>query len=743
MRDNSNSAILCGSDRPEARLKMASLLKFSGASIDFFNRVVRHLIWPKADLVIRLWLAEIFFVSGVLKLTAWHTALDLAANEYPVSWMDPVTAAYTGVSIEVLGAVFLALGFMTRYAAIPMLILSLVTQFAYLPFDNQLFWAALFGWYVIHGAGSISIDSLLRRGLADSALPFVPSIVRASDSVREHIGPIGLSAMRLWLAVTLLLPAWPNLVDTSQLAAIGSWLPLQTVASMPTPVALVGGTLLLVGFATRWVSIALILALFVGTMIDPRQNDAAYLLMLFVIFIAYGAGTVSIDHIVLLLFKKFQPQLLHHSQSLAGLPRVVIVGAGFGGVSCAAALRSANASVTVIDQANYHLFQPLLYQVATAALSPGDIAAPVRPLFRDAPRTQVLLGKVVGIDTAKQVVSTGEKEIPYDYLVLATGAAHSYFGKDQWAPYAPGLKRIEDATDIRRRILTAFERAEAVEDSAERESLLTFLIVGGGPTGVELAGAIAELARFGMEKEFRNFDPAHARVILVQSGARLLPAFPEKLAAIAQRSLELLGVDVRIGSRVESIDAEGVTVSGERIASRTVLWAAGVTASPAATWLQVEADNAGRVKVGPDLRVPGLPNVYAIGDTAASNAWKGQGVPGLAPAAKQGGAYVARHIRARIAGKNPPQPFVYHHLGSLATIGRKAAVADFGFFRLWGAPAWWLWGFVHVGFLVGVRNRVSTMVNWFWSYLTFGGGIRLITGGETQPDAEKAAQLAT
>lgn len=740
MNDRSNPEMRAGNARPKTVLKYAAWLKFSGVSVDFFNRVVRRLIWPKADLVIRLWLAEIFFVSGVLKLTAWHTALDLATNEYAVSWMNPVSAAYTGVGIEVLGGVLLAIGFMTRYAAIPMLILSLVIQFAYLPFDNQLFWALLFAWYAIQGAGPLSIDSLLRRGLADSALPLVPSIVRASDRVRVHLGPIILSAMRLWLASTLLLAVWPGFLDQNQLAAAGMWLPLQTVAYMPVSVALVGGVLLLMGFATRYVSIALILALFVGTMIDPRQNDAAYMLMLFVIFVVHGAGTISVDHGVLLLFRKFLPQLHRHCQSLAGLPRVVIVGAGFGGVSCAAALRRANASVTVIDQANYHLFQPLLYQVATAALSPGDIAAPVRPLFRDAPRTQVLLGRVTAIDTARQVVKADEKEIAYDYLVLATGAAHSYFGKDQWAPYAPGLKRIEDATEIRRRILTAFERAEATEDSAERESLLTFLIVGGGPTGVELAGAIAELARFGMEKEFRNFDPAHARVILVQSAPRLLPAFPEKLAAIAQRSLEQLGVDVRIGSRVENIDGEGVTVSGERIPARTVLWAAGVTASPAAKWLRVEADNAGRVKVDADLRVPGLPNVYAIGDTAASNAWNGQGVPGLAPAAKQGGAYVARHIRARIAGKNLPPPFAYRHLGSLATIGRKAAVADFGFIRLWGAPAWWLWGFVHVGFLVGVRNRVATMVNWFWSYLTFGGGIRLITGGDTRPDAARVAQ---
>lgn len=719
---------------------MASLVKFGATSADLFNRVVRRLVWPKADLVIRLWLAEISFVSGVLKLTAWHTALDLAANEYPVSWMSPVTAAYTGVSIEVLGGILLALGFMTRYAAIPMLILSLVTQFAYLPFDNQLFWAVLFGWYAVQGAGPLSIDSLLRRGLADSALPLVPSIVRASEWVRVHFGPIYLSALRLWLAAALLVLAWSPSMDPDRLAAAGSWLPLQAVAYMPAAIALFGGALLALGLATRYVSIALIIALFVGAMIDPRLNDAAYLLMCFVIFIVHGAGAISVDRVVTRLFERFLPQLQHSAESLAGLPRVVIVGAGFGGISCAAALRGTDASVTVIDQANYHLFQPLLYQVATAALSPGDIAAPVRPLFRDSYKTQVLLGRVTDIDTDRQVVSAGEKEIPYDYLVLATGAAHSYFGKDQWAPYAPGLKRIEDATDIRRRILTAFERAEAAEDLVERESLLTFLIVGGGPTGVELAGAIAELARFGMEKEFRNFDPAHARVILVQSAPRLLPAFPEKLAAIAQRSLEKLGVDVRIGSRVENIDADGVTVSGERIPAKTVLWAAGVTASPAAKWLRVEADNAGRVKVGPDLSVPGLPNVYAIGDTAASNAWNGQGVPGLAPAAKQGGAYVARHIRARIAGKELPPPFAYRHLGSLATIGRKAAVADFGFLQLWGAPAWWLWGFVHVGFLVGLRNRLSTMVNWFWTYLTFGGGIRLITGSDTSPAREKAAE---
>jgi NADH dehydrogenase FAD-containing subunit/uncharacterized membrane protein YphA (DoxX/SURF4 family) len=706
---------------------------------DFFLTVVHGLVWPKIELGIRLWLAQIFFVSGILKLTHWQTALNLAAEEYPVSWMNPVTAAYTGVSIEVLGGALLAVGFITRYAAIPMLALTLVIQFAYLPFDNQLFWTALLGWYAVHGAGSISIDNLLRRGLRDSALPLIPSIMRATAWIRRHVTSWYLSALRLWLASIVLLPALSVAVNSaSGNNELSRWLPLATTGNLQTGVALVSGSLLLLGLGTRYLGMGLILSLSVGVMIDPRQTDTVYLLMLCTLFITYGAGTLSLDAWLSMHLKRRYPQLMQDEDQTQGLPRVVIVGAGFGGIACATALRRASVAVTIIDRCNYHLFQPLLYQVATAALSPGDIAAPVRPLFRGAGRTRVLLGTVTSVDTQQQQVRMGDKQIPYDYLVLATGAAHSYFGKDQWAPYAPGLKRIEDATEIRRRILTAFERAEACENAQERAALLTFLIVGGGPTGVELAGAIVELARFGMDKEFRSFDPAEARVILVQSAPRLLPAFPEKLAAIAQRSLEQLGVEVLIGSRVENIDADGVTVSGKRVAAKTVLWAAGVMASPAAKWLQTPADNAGRVKVGMDLSVPGLANVYAIGDTALSNAWNNQPVPGLAPAAKQGGVYVARQLRARIEGRIDSTPFVYRHLGSLATIGRKAAVADFGFIKLWGAPAWWLWGAIHVGFLVGVRNRLSTMVNWFWSYLTFGGGIRLITGdtqsAEPSPD---------
>jgi NADH dehydrogenase/putative oxidoreductase len=427
---------------------------------------------------------------------------------------------------------------------------------------------------------------------------------------------------------------------------------------------------------------------------------------------------------------RFFPLTKRHSlEGLQGLPRVVIVGAGFGGLRCAQGLRDASVAVTLIDRTNYHLFQPLLYQVATAALSPGDIARPARQMFRNSPSIRLLLGTVTGVDTQRQTVSTQNGQIPYDYLVLATGATHSYFGKDEWARFAPGIKRIEDALEIRRRILTAFERAEAASLEQDRKALLTFLIVGGGPTGVELAGAIAELARFGLEKDFRAFDPAQARVILVQAAPRLLPSFPERLAHIAQRSLEQLGVEIHLGSRVDHIDETGVAVDGTRIEASTVLWAAGVAASPAAAWLNATADRAGRLIVGDDLRVPGFVNIFAIGDTAASKAWKGELVPGLAPAAKQGGAYVAKQIRAMVESRKPVPPFRYRHLGSLATIGRKAAVADFGILKLSGAPAWWLWGIVHIAFMLGVRNRLATLTNWFWAYLKFGGSIRLITGG--------------
>jgi NADH dehydrogenase FAD-containing subunit len=409
-------------------------------------------------------------------------------------------------------------------------------------------------------------------------------------------------------------------------------------------------------------------------------------------------------------------------------PRVVIVGAGFGGLSAAIALRRAKVHVTLIDRRNYHLFQPLLYQVATAALSPADIAQPIRSILRHQRNATVLLGRVTGVDKASREVLIDERRIPYDYLIVATGARHAYFGNDAWEPFAPGLKKIEDATGIRRRILLAFEEAETAAHAAHRAPMLSFVVVGGGPTGVELAGAIAELARVALAADFRHVDPRETRIVLVEAGPRLLSAFPDTLSAKAKRALERLGVEVRLSAAVSACDEDGVAVGGERIAARTVLWAAGVAASPAAKWLDAEKDRAGRVKVEADLSLPGHPEIFVIGDTALATDGTGNPLPGVAPAAKQAGRHVARVIRARVDGRRAPPPFRYRHLGNLATIGRSAAIADFGRLRLSGRVAWLLWGIVHIYFLIGFRNRLVVALDWVWAYLTFERGSRLITG---------------
>jgi len=409
-------------------------------------------------------------------------------------------------------------------------------------------------------------------------------------------------------------------------------------------------------------------------------------------------------------------------------PHIVIVGAGFGGLSAAHALAGADADVTVIDRRNYHLFQPLLYQVATAGLSPAQIAAPIRAILRRAPNVHVLLGKVNGVDVERRTVALDDRTIAYDYLVLATGARHSYFGHDEWESAAPGLKKIDDATAIRRRILTAFENAEAAESHEARRRFLTFVVIGGGPTGVEMAGAIAELARVALRHDFRNIDPREASIVLVEAGPRVLAAFPPVLSDAAHRALERLGVEVRLGTPVTRCDADGVTIGDDPLAAATIVWAAGVAASSAATWLGAEKDRVGRVMVGPDFSVPGHSEIFCIGDTAHAPDADGKPLPGLAPVAKQQGAYVARVLRARLAGKPPPKSFRYRDFGTMATIGRRAAVADFGWLRLDGTLAWLLWGAVHVSFLIGFRNRLVVMLDWLWSYVTFQSGARLITG---------------
>lgn len=414
--------------------------------------------------------------------------------------------------------------------------------------------------------------------------------------------------------------------------------------------------------------------------------------------------------------------------------RVVILGAGFGGLSAAKALAKAPVDVTVIDRRNYHLFQPLLYQVATAALSPSDIAAPIRAILRDQANARVLLGRVQAIDRqARDVLLSDGRRVPFDTLVVATGARHAYFGHDEWEPVAPGLKKIEDATDIRRRLLLAFEKAEMTTDPTARQRLLTFAVIGAGPTGVELVGAIAELAKMAVAADFRDIDPRQARILLVEAADRALTSFPERLSAKAKKQLEALGVELLLGAKVTRCNEAGIEIedrTGRRfIPAATVLWAAGVQASPARKWLGVEGDRVGRVPVTPHLHLPGDPTIFVIGDTALVMGADGKQLPGVAPVAKQQGDYVARLIRSTLAGKSI-KPFAYRNYGNLATIGRKAAVADFGWIRLSGTIAWLLWGIVHIFFLIGFRNRIFVLLSWLWAYLSFHRGSRLITGSD-------------
>jgi len=405
----------------------------------------------------------------------------------------------------------------------------------------------------------------------------------------------------------------------------------------------------------------------------------------------------------------------------------VSVGAGFWGLECAKALRRAQADVTVVDRENHHCFQPLLYQVATAALSPADIAWPIRHILRPQRNATVLMEDVRGVSPEKKYVLTQYGEIPYDYLVIATGSTHSYFGHDEWSRYAPGLKRIEDATRIRRSILIAFERAEVMKDEDQRRRLLTFVIVGGGATGVEMAGAIADVARQTLAADFRRIDPRSARIILIEAGPRLLPTFPPGLSDYALKTLTRMGVEVRTETLVTKCEVDGVDLKDGRIDAGTVIWAAGVTASPAMRWLNAEADRAGRVKVNSDLSLPGHPEIFVVGDTASVTDKNGHPVPGIAPAAKQMGTYVGKLISARIAGREWNKPFKYMHLGDLATIGRRAAVVKFGPLELTGFIGWVFWSVAHIYFLIGLRNRFVVAFNWFWDYLTFQRGARLIT----------------
>ena len=408
-------------------------------------------------------------------------------------------------------------------------------------------------------------------------------------------------------------------------------------------------------------------------------------------------------------------------------PKIVIIGAGFGGLAAAKILAGAPVDVTVIDRSNHHLFQPLLYQVATAALSPAQIAQPIRHILRDARNVTVSMDEVVRIDPDAQQVIATDRAYRYDYLILATGARHSYFGNPQWEKDAPGLKSIDDALEIRRRMLLAFEQAEKTDDPELRRKSLTFVVIGAGPTGVEMAGSIGEVARYTMVQDFRRIDPSHARIILIDAAPRVLPTFDESLSQSALKQLERIGVEVRVNTGVKGVTPDGVQLENEFIPSSTIVWAAGNAASPLGKQLGGETDRAGRVNITPDLTVPGHPNIFVIGDLACFTHQGGKPLPGVSPVAMQQGRHAARNILASING-SPMKPFHYLDKGSMATIGRHAAVADVRGFRITGFTAWLAWLFVHLVFLIGFRNRVLVFIQWAWSYLNYYRGARLITG---------------
>ena len=419
-------------------------------------------------------------------------------------------------------------------------------------------------------------------------------------------------------------------------------------------------------------------------------------------------------------------------------PRVVIVGAGFGGLNAARTLGNAAVQITVIDHKNFHTFQPLLYQVATAGLSPGEIAAPIRSILRSHKNIEVLMGDVIGVDLEKRVVETAEDSVPYDYLVVAAGATHSYFGHDEWEQFAPGLKTIEDALEIRRRVLLAFELAERQAASGESERPLNFVVIGGGPTGVELAGTLAEISRYALAHDFRSIDPSRTHILLLEGGPRVLPAYTEDLSRSAEEQLKHLGVEVRTSTMVTQVEAGAVQIGTTRIPATVILWAAGVAASPLGKVLTSAVDRAGRVPVQPDLTLTGHPEVFVIGDLAAAKDEKGKFLPGVAPVAIQQGKYVAKVIRKETesVGQTPNSvraPFHYWDKGSLATIGRAAGVAQFGKIHISGFVAWLSWLFVHIFFLIGFRNRILVFIQWAWSYVTYERGARLITGSTYLP----------
>lgn len=707
---------------------------------DDVTRYATRRVTPFVDLAIRIWLGLAFFRIGVLKTTDPEPTIWLFTFVQPIPGMTPEAATSALTAIELIAPIFLVLGLATRLSAIALLLSAALLHKAYPAVPDHLYTMILLGIAIIQGPGRISLDQKFFPSLMSSALPFTGFARRVGVFLSDYLGPVYQAALRVWLATVLGLTGYTAFagIDSSQFSLVQRYgvTFMEPSGGMLALAAVIVGTAVLLAFgaATRIMAIALAGLFCIMYSLGEGAGHSGLMILALLFLACAGAGILSVDHVLKLAIGKAFPGLNANAAWLADAPRVVIIGGGFAGIAAALGLRHARAQVTLVDRRNYHLFQPLLYQVATATLSPADIATPIRALTRGLANCRVVLGRVTDVDTDARAVCIGERRIPYDHLVLATGAKHSYFGKDEWEPFAPGLKKIDDATEVRREILLAFETAEMADDPVERASLMTFVIVGGGPTGVELAGAIAELARQGMADEFKTIDPAQSRIILVQSGDRVLPAMPERLSIKARAALERLGVEVRTGGRVEEIDDRGVVIAGERIDAGTVIWAAGVAASAAGRWVGAERDRAGRAVVNSDLSVSGQTNVYAIGDTASCDNGSGAPLPGLAAVAKQQGQHVAKLLRTQIEGRPSPGPFRYRDYGSMATIGREKAVADLRGLQLSGTFAWWLWSVVHVAFMADARNRLAVILDWTWSYLTFSRRIRLITGGPPDPD---------
>lgn len=724
------------------------MILYALRSINMTSEAIATVLRPLLLLGVRLWLAQIFLLASAIELTVPGQAPPADLYACFDGWLhaeSPVKMLV--IWVAVVFSLLLAGGLATRFAALVLGILS-ITAFVFEAGQEQnLLWAFMLGFLVFFGGGALSLDAMVRRTVVFG--PLTLPLVGKLDWLNQLL----LVALRVWLALVLILGASEALVFIGASTVVAMLQPFYDLAASTdfwsgffAPKSMVFGyfshtvhlvllalavPFILPGFLTRpMAGLAAIIVLI--TALNTGRVETLYIAALLGYLAAVNPGIGALD--CLFRLNAWAADGLSDEDEV---PHIVVVGAGFGGLAAVSKLMRHRCRITLIDRRNHHLFQPLLYQVATAALSPGEIALPIRGLFRGQNNVRVLLGEVLSVDRAEQKVKLGDRRIHYDYLIVASGARSTYFGKTEWEQHAPALKQIEDATYMRSKLLAAFEHAEDAKDDEAREAWLNFVIVGAGPTGVEMAGALAELAHHGLTGEFSHFDPANARIILLDRGTRVLRTFPQACSDKSAKMLEALGVELMHGAIITDINEHGVTLQdGTFIKSRTVLWTAGVQASPAAQWLGVEPGPGGRVPVNARMSLTGDDKVFVIGDVAAvpikgRNPFGGL-VPGLAPAAKQAGAYAARVIVAKMHRRRAPGRFRYVHQGSLATIGRAAAVADFGWIRLSGAPAWWLWGVVHVGFLTGLRNRIAVALQWFWAYITYHRSTRLITGPGAQ-----------